>query len=34
MTLDAHPQTPSPRHVRPPWQRRPVPFRFDDWAAI
>jgi hypothetical protein len=23
-----------PRHPRPPWHRRPLPWRFDDWAAI
>ena len=23
-----------PRYPRPPWHRRPLPFRFDDWAAI
>lgn len=22
------------RQTQPPWQRRPLPFRFTDWAAI
>jgi hypothetical protein len=23
-----------PRFPRPPWHRRPLPYRFTDWAAI
>lgn len=33
MTARTRPR-PDPRHTRPPWQRRPLPYRFTDWAAI